>query len=40
MIVLIFSSDKHNLFGQKYLSVQLLSFIIYYLASRIDYVLL
>ncbi|BBD90573.1 DltB membrane protein [Staphylococcus caprae] len=29
MIVLIFSSDKHNLFGQKYLSVQLLSFIIY-----------
>ena len=29
MIVLIFSSDKHNLLGQKYLSVQLLSFIIY-----------
>lgn len=29
MIVLIFSSDKHNLFGQKYLSVQLISFIIY-----------
>ena len=28
-IVLIFSSDKHNLFGQKYLSVQLISFIIY-----------
>lgn len=29
MIVLILSSDKHNLLGQKYLSVQLLSFIIY-----------
>ena len=29
MIVLIFSSDKHNLLGQKYLSVHLLSFIIY-----------
>ena len=29
IIVLIFSSDKHNLLGQKYLSVQLLSFIIY-----------
>ncbi|HAR5113360.1 PG:teichoic acid D-alanyltransferase DltB [Staphylococcus aureus] len=29
MIVLIFSSDKHNLFDQKYLSVQLISFIIY-----------
>ncbi|MFG6183299.1 D-alanyl-lipoteichoic acid biosynthesis protein DltB, partial [Staphylococcus aureus] len=25
MIVLIFSSDKHNLFDQKYLSVQLIS---------------
>lgn len=29
MVILIFSSDKHNLFGQKYLSVQLISFIIY-----------
>ena len=29
MIVLIFSSDKHNLFGQKYLSAQLFCFIIY-----------
>lgn len=41
MIVLIFSSDKHNLFDQKYLSVQLISF--YYLrrmASFIDNVLL
>ncbi|PTU85335.1 D-alanyl-lipoteichoic acid biosynthesis protein DltB [Staphylococcus pasteuri] len=29
MVILIFSSDKHNLFSQKYLSVQLISFIIY-----------
>lgn len=29
MIVLIFSSHKHNFFGQQYLSVQLFSFIIY-----------
>lgn len=29
MIVIIFSSDTYNLFGQKYLSVQLISFVIY-----------
>ena len=29
MIVVIFSSDKHNLFGNKYLSIQLISFVIY-----------
>ena len=29
MVVIIFSSDKLNLFGQKYLSIQLISFIIY-----------
>ena len=31
MIVLIFSSDKHNLFGQAYLSVQLINFVLYLL---------
>lgn len=31
MIVIIFSSDKLNFFGNKYLSVQLVSFIIYML---------
>ncbi|AWI45061.1 D-alanyl-lipoteichoic acid biosynthesis protein DltB [Staphylococcus nepalensis] len=29
MIMLIFSSDKHNLFGQTYLSVQLINFLLY-----------
>lgn len=29
MIVIIFSSDKHNLFDNKYLSIQLLCFVIY-----------
>lgn len=29
MIVLIFSSEKHNLFGQDYLSVQVINFLLY-----------
>ena len=31
MIVLIFSSEKHNLFGLSFLSVQLINFILYIL---------
>lgn len=31
MIILIFSSEKHNLFGLSFLSVQLINFILYIL---------
>ena len=40
MIVLIFSSDKHNLLGQKYLSAIVKFYYLCNLAGRINHVLL